>query len=208
MADFSIKDGASGSIALVDLNRNLHIQAVSEPLPDHACDLGQKFNVNTLDITLTNATKTTVLFMKNTGDDDLTITALIYNLGATASGTGDVLIDVIRNPTAGDIITNANDAGVPGGGVASNQNFGSTEVISGLFYKGASGETAVTDGSVTVSTRSASNTGRIVVSLGAVILPKGSSIAVNYTPPTSNTSQIVQFAAACYVRSSGVISQR
>ena len=35
--------------------------------------------------------------------------ALIYNLGLSATGAGDVVIDVIRNPTVGAIITNEND---------------------------------------------------------------------------------------------------
>jgi hypothetical protein len=200
MAEISIKDGSTGNIAKVDLNKRVHTAGVNEELRDHACDstIAQKYNINTGDITLTNATKTSVLYVKNNSDNDLVITALIYNLGASTSGTGDVLIDVLRNPTAGDIISNTNDCAV-GPGVSANQNFGSTNTMTGLFYKGATGETALSGGAVTVSTRSASNTGRIVISLGAVILPKGSSLGVDYTPPTSNTSQIVQFAAACYV---------
>lgn len=202
MAEISIKDGSTGNIAKVDTNRRLHTAAVTEPQNDHACDTGieQKYNINTGDITLTNATETSVLYIKNTGEDDLVITALIYNLGATTSGTGDVVINIIRNPTAGGIVTNTNNAAV-GPGVSANQNFGSTNTMSGLFYKGATGEAVFSDGAISVSTRSASNTGRIVVSLGAVVLPKGIALGVNYTPPTSNSSQIVQFAAACYVQS-------
>jgi hypothetical protein len=202
MAEITIKDGSTGNIAKVDLNKRIHTASVTEPQSDHACDTGieQKYNINTGDITLTNATKTTVLYIKNTGDDDLVVTALIYNLGNTTSGTGDVKIDVIRNPITGDIITNANNCAV-GPDVSANQNFGSTNTLTGLFYKGATGETAVSDGALTVSTRSASSTGRIFISLGSVVIPKGASMAVDYTPPTSNSSQIVQFAAATYVLS-------
>jgi len=139
-----------------------------------------------------------MLYIKNTGDDDLVITALIYNLGNSSNGTGDAVIDVIRNPTAGDIVTNANDCQV-GPGVSANQNFGSTNTMSGFFYKGATSEGVLGDGALTVSTRSASNTGRIIISLGAVIMPQGATLGVEYTPPASNTSQIVQFAAAAYV---------
>lgn len=205
MAEISLKDGSSGNVALVDSNRRLSVQSINQPESDHACDSGieEKFNINTGDITLTNATATSVLYIKNTGNDPLVITSLIYNLGATTSGTGDVKIDVLRNPTAGDIVTNANAVAV-GPAASANQNFGSANTLTGLFYKGATGETAFTDGSVTVTTRSASNTGRIVVTLGAVVLPKGSSLGVNYTPPTSNSSQICQFAAACFVRTEKV----
>ena len=113
------------------------------------------------------------------------------------------MLDVIRNPTAGDIVTNANSTQV-GSTVAANQNFGSNKSISINSYKGASGETAFTDGDVTVSTRSASSTGRIFISLGAIVIPKGSSVGINYTPPVGNTSQTLQIAAACYLDTAAV----
>jgi len=205
MSEFSIKNGANGNVAKVDSNLRVHTAGVNEELRDHACDssIAQKYNINTGDITLTDANKTTVLYIKNTGDDDLVITALIYNLGATASGTGDVVIDVIRNPLTGDIISNTNDCAV-GPGVSANQNFGSTNTLTGLFYKGATTEGVLSDGALTITTRSPSATGRIVIALGAVIIPKGASMGVEYTPPASNTSQIVQFAASCYVLTSNV----
>jgi hypothetical protein len=201
MAEIAIKDGATGYVAKVDQNRRLHTATVSEPQADHAADTGieQRYNINTGDITLTNATKTTVLYVKNTGTDDFVIKAFIYNAGNSTSGTGDVKWEVIRNPTAGDIITNANNVEV-GVDASANQNFGSSNTMTGLFYKGATGETAVSGGAVTISTRSASITGRTVVDLGAVVLPKGTSVAVDYTPPTSNTSQKIQVALACYVQ--------
>jgi len=200
MSEISIKNGDGGDIAKVDVNKRLHTAGVNEELRDHACDssIAQKYNINTGDMTLTDANKTSVLYIKNTGDSDLVITALIYNLGATTSGTGDALIEVLRNPTAGDIVSNTNDCAV-GPGVSANQNFGSTNTMSGNFYKGATSEGVFSDGAVSVSTRSAANTGRIVISLGAVILPKGASLGVDYTPPASNSSQICQFAAATYI---------
>ena len=203
MAEFVIKNGASGDTAFVDANQNLHVQAVTETQSDHAGDYGYKLNVNTGDITLTDATVTTCLFVKNTGDDDVIITDFIYNLGNSTNGTGDAKIDIIRNPTAGDIVTNANNTLI-GNGVEANLNFGSTITFPGVAYKGATSEAPVTDGSVCISTRSAASTGRIFLSLGALALPKGTSVAVNYTPPASNSSQIVQFAMASYVRTNKV----
>jgi hypothetical protein len=205
MSDVVIRGPVGGTGAHVDTNQHLHVDSVQRSESDRAARLGFRFNINTGDITLTNATLTSVAYVKNTGDDDLIIASLVYNLGATASGSGDAKIEVIRNPTAGGIITNANDMEV-GPGVSANMNFGSTNTMTGLFYKGATGETAFTDGDVTISTRSASNTGRIVVSLGAMDLPKGTAIGINYTPPTSNTSQIVQFAMSCHIRTELVAS--
>lgn len=206
MAEFSIKNGNTGDIAKVDSNNRLHVASITEPEADHAADssISQKYNINTGDVTITNATKLSLLYIKNTGTNDMVVTALIYNLGNTASGTGDVLIEVLRNPNAGSIITNTNDVAT-GVGVEANSNFGSTNTLTGNFYKGAVGETALSgqDG-VYLTTRSSSNTGRIVISLGKLVLPKGSTLGVSYTPPTSNTSQIVQIAAACYIRTTEV----
>jgi hypothetical protein len=206
--DVTLRDSLTHQGCYIDTNQHLHTEAVTRGEKDQAALKGWRFNINTGDITVTNATETSMLYVKNTGDDDMVVDSLIYNLGATASGTGDVKIDVVRNPTAGGIITNANDVAV-GPGVSANQNFGSTNTMTGLFYKGATGETLLSGGDgVTISTRSASNTGRILISLGATALPKGSAIGINYTPPTSNTSQIVQFAIACHVRNPKVAVDR
>lgn len=192
----TIKDGTgSGNVAKVTDEKRLETSAVTETEKDHACILGDTYNINTGDITLTDANETTVLYIKNNESNPLVLTALIYNLGASTGGSGDVKINVLRNPTTGDIVTNASAVEA-----VSNQNYGSSKSLTADVYKGATADAVITDGTVSVSTRSASNTGRIVVSLGALIIPQGSSLAVNYTPPASNTSQICQFAAACFVK--------
>lgn len=193
---FTIRDGiGSGKEAKVTSDNRLSTTAVTENEADTATSNGTRYNLNTGTVTLTNATTTTLFYIQNTEDKDLIITALIYNLGATTGGSGDVTIDIIRNPTAGDIITNANNIDIN-----SNQNFGSNRSLSANVYKGATGETAVSGGETTISTLSASNTGRIFISLGAMTLAKGNSLAVNYTPPTGNTSQGIQVAVPCYVK--------
>ncbi len=69
------------------------------------------------------------------------------------------------------------------------------------MYKGAQGETVISGGGENILTRNPSTSGRIFISPGGgVIMPKGSSIAFNYTPPSGNTNQIVQFAVNAYVR--------
>jgi hypothetical protein len=202
MGEVVIKNAGDGRLAVVGPAGRLFTSAISESIQDHAADTGieSKYNINTLDITLTSDSKTSVLYIKNESTEgDLIIQSLIYNLGNTTGGSGDVKIDVLRNPTAGDIVTNGNNVGV-GTGVEANQNFGSSKILVGKFYKGASGETAFSDGSVTISTRSASNTGRILIALGNVSVPRGSSLGIDYTPPSGNTSQIVQFAVACFLK--------
>ena len=202
---FTIRDGAgSGKSAKVDSNQKLQTSAVTEEQKDHAAESGDKYNINTGDITLTDATATSVLYIKNNEDRDLVITALIYNLGNSTSGTGDGLVEVHRNPTAGTIITDAVNV-TTGTTSLANQNFGSSKALTIDAFKGDTADNNFTtsDG-VSISSRLATPTGRIIVSLGAIELPKGSSIGITYTPPTSNSSQICQFAAACYLRTTTV----
>ena len=202
MAEVSLKNGTTGDIAKVDKNFRVHTATIQESQTDHASDSGieQKYNINTGDITLTNATLTSVLYLKNTGLNDIVVTALVYNLGASTSGSGDGKITVVRNPDAGDIISNTNNVET-GAGAESNSNFKSTNIMTGLFYKGATGETALSGGQgAYLNTRLPSPLGRIVIQLGAIHIPTGSSMGINYTPQTSNSSQICQFAVACYVK--------
>ncbi len=124
------------------------------------------------------------------------LSALIYNLGVDINASGNSIIDVIRNPTAGDIVTNANAVDMN-----SNQNYGSNKTLDANAYKGAQGESVVTDGAQSIQSIIANGTGRVVISLGALVLPQGSSLAVNYTPRPGNTGQTINVAAACFLQS-------
>ena len=199
-----ISDGRTGNTVTIGVNNRMLVSSISESIEDYATELGDRFNLNTGDLTLTDANKTSVLYVKNNENEDLVITSLIYNLGNSTSGTGDVLIEILRNPTAGDIVTNANATAVTPATVAANQNFGSNVTLSVNAYKGATSEGVFSDGTVSISTRSAANTGRILIAIGAIVLPKGSSLGIDYTPPASNSSQKCQFALSCYLRTSAV----
>lgn len=174
---------------------------LSESESNYATTLGLKYNINTGNITLTSDAKTTVIYVKNNDNRDIIIDSLIYNLLNTTGGTGNVFIEVVRNPTTGGIITNANNVLV-GSTDNANLNFGSTNTANILAYKGATGETVV-NGGVCILTGNPTPTGRILISPGGgVILTKGNSIGINYTPPVGNTSQVVQFALNAYVKES------
>ena len=202
-----LEDGkGSGKKAGIDNVNRLLTRAVTLEEKDLSASTGDKYNINTGDITLTDATITSVLYIKNNEDRDLVITGLIYNLGNSTGGSGDGVIDVYRNPTAGTIVTDAVAVDV-GTGVSANQNFGSNKTLTVDAYKGDTADNNFTDGSVTIYTRLSSAAGRTVIALGAIVLPKGSSIGISYTPPASNTSQTIQIAAACYLRSDDVTGE-
>jgi hypothetical protein len=159
---------------------------------------GNGYNINTGDITLTNATKITAIYLKNTGTKDIIVTAFIYLTGNSTGGsaTTDFLYTAIVNPTAGDIITNANDVDVN-----INRRIGSSNTLTCQAYKGAQGETAVSGGSTLFGTR-LSGSGRQSIPF-LVALPAQQSLAVDITPKTSNTNLIFQIALACYERNLG-----
>lgn len=196
-----LKDGTgTGKVAKVDSFNRLATSAITETQADHHAETGDRYNINTGDIALTTAGETSVLYLKNNEDKDLVINAFIYNIGNSvdaccAAITGqDILVDIYRNPTVGTVVC-CTPTDVQ---MNLNMNFSSSKTLVVDAYKGAEGET-LTDGVIAIASRF-NGVGRKVVSLGAVILPKGSSIGVKVTPPTGNASMTVQVAAALFLQ--------
>jgi len=185
--------GVASNKAIVDIDGRLYVQSHTETTGVAHARLGHAYNINTGDINVSNATKLTLLYLKNTGTKDIVIEAFIYLTGNSTSGTAttDFLYTAMVNPTAGDIITNAND-------VATNTNrrIGDSNLLTALAYKGAVGETAVSGGTDLFGTRLASS-GRQAIPFTAV-LPKAQSVAVDFTAKTSNSACLVQVAISCY----------
>ena len=189
--EISIRDPRTQNAAEVSDLFRLKTESVTQDEGKLAASLGHAYNLNTGNITLTNATKTPVMFLKNTGDVDLLVDKIFFILGSSTGGSGNLFIEVVRNPLAGTIVTNAVAVSMN-----SNRNFGSNNTIAANAYKGATGNT-MTDGTDSLGTiATASNT--IVVDAGSTILKKGSSIGINFTAPVGNTSMIAQFALSIY----------
>ena len=192
-----IEDGTgSGKWAKVNLNNRLLAQVITESEADHAAEVGDRYNINTGDITLTSANESGVFYIKNNEDDDLIVPSLIFNLGASTGGSGDWLASVYRNPTAGTVVSDASAVSMN-----ANMNFGSNKTLVVDAYKGGEGKT-LTDGTLAIESRVSG--GRVIISLGTLAIPKGFSIGVKFTPPTSNTSAIVNCAASCYLKTDDV----
>lgn len=196
----TIKDGTGSSReAGVDTRNRLETSSISDLESTYAVSIGNKFNINTGDITLTGTTKTTVLYLKNNDTRILVVDSVIYNCGASTGGTVNRRINVVRNPTTGGIITNANPVQV-GLTEGANLNFGNTNVPDILAYKGATGE-ALVNGFETILTLEPTPSGRIAIAPGGnIYMPKGTTLAINYTPPTGSTTQICQFALNVYYK--------
>jgi hypothetical protein len=187
----TIKDGTGrGHSAEVTNSNKLMTLSVTEGIAAHHAFEGDAYNINTGSITLTSASKSALLYIKNLEDEDLIITGLFYLIGNSNTSGGDTLIQFERNPTGGTIVS-AGTSFTP-----VNRNFGSSKTLNITCEKGAEGKT-LTGGTVAVESIFAS-AGRKTVSVGAIILPRGSSMGITVTPQTSNTSQDYQIAVACY----------
>lgn len=183
----SIKNGADGTVAKVDNNHRLHTSSVTVPVERNANKKGDAFNVNSGVITLTDAVDTPVFYLKNNNVKSLLVTAIAVGVGISTGGTGDnPTITVIRNPTAGTIVSGATDVDIK-----SNRNYGSANQLTNVTaYKGATGLT-MTGGEDHILFFQ--GTGRLFASIDEII-PQGTSIGIKFNPQTSNTSQDVYAA--------------
>ena len=190
-----IQDGTGKSYgAKVDIDGRLHVDSIGTDRESYSSQAGFSFNLNTGIITLTNAaTKNAVMYVKNNEASPLVITNLFYQTGASTGGSGNILIDVLRNPSTGTIVSGASAVEIN-----VNRNFGSSRTLDVTAYKGATGNT-FTNGEKALESILATTTQRVAVSAGSITLPKGATIGINITTPTGNTSMAVEFAIACYL---------
>jgi len=198
--EVSIKGGDDGKIVGVKkFGKEARILAESIVITSafFAVQQGNGFNINTGTINLTgNATTSGLLYIKNNEDRDVVIEFFKYLIGNSTSGSGDYTIDVIRNPTAGTLITDKLAVDIN-----CNRNFGSNNTLLLDVFKGAEGKT-ITDGKQCLDTLISVDGIRLDIDPGEIILKKGSSVAVKITTQTGNTSMNIQIVAQIHLRDS------
>lgn len=177
----------NGNKARVNANNQLATFAVTEDEAKAAAKNGDGYNINTGTIAFSSAstTRTTLLYFKNDEDTDFVITAVALGLGTRSATVSDAAnVFLVRNPTSGTTITNANNVSMN-----SNNNFGSNKTLKSttLAYKGADGEGATSGGSDHALLYMTD--GRLFASLN-IELPKGSSLAVEFDGNTSGTFNV------------------
>lgn len=186
-----INDGTgTGKQAKVDVANRVHTYAVEVTEAQSALQTGDAYNWNTGNITLTSAANTSVMYLKNSEERDVLIDALALGFKSDTNGsaTDMVEITVVRNPTAGDIITNANNVDIN-----QNRDFASSNTFTGNVYKGATGETLLSGGSDLLFVYSGVSTRFFSSSLN-MHLAKGDAIGINVKPRASNTSMVMYAA--------------
>jgi hypothetical protein len=189
-----IDDGTGkGFKAKVNSRNEMLTRSFSESLSDLASLNGDGYNANTGTINLTSGSSSACFYLRNDSSTRIMIVpTLIYLLGNSTGGSGDILVEVLNQPVTGTIIDNAS----PGSLI--NRNLNSTKSADATFYAGAEGDTFTTG---TVSIQSIINSvGRSVINVGALVLGEEAAIGVRVTPQSGNTSMDVQIAAQVYYR--------
>ena len=185
-----ILDGTgTGNRAKVNSQGQINTFSVTRSELSSSLDKGKAWNLGTGYLTLTTANASDILYIKNTGTLALFIDLYVVLARASTGGTGDLLIDILRNPTAGTVVSDATSAN------AVNMNFGSNEQPTGLFYKGGEGKTLTGNDAVIRSKTTADN--RWLAGILTEI-PKGSSLGFRVTPPTGNTSIDIEVIIEIY----------
>jgi hypothetical protein len=191
---FSLLDGkGSGKEAGVDSNNRLLTNTINEDISNHVTEYGGKFNLNTGNITLTgDGTESAVMYFKNNEEYDYSISGIVYNLGSSASGTGQVQCDVYFKTSGGTIVSGASDVDIN-----VNQNLGSARILVADVYKGAEGNTQT--GGIYAVTSLINPASRAFIGLGQIVVPKGQTVCVTMTTPSGNTSMTIQCALVGYL---------
>lgn len=184
MAEQLIDGTGTGQKGKIDLNNDLHTFSVTETEKRQATAIGNDYNINTGTLALSGTSTSSVLYFKNDEDTDYVIEALALGIGTrSATVTDSAVITVIKNPTGGDIISDATNVAIN-----SNTNFGSSKTLktTTLVYSGKTG------GTITGGTEHAilyMTDGRLFAGLD-MELPKGSSIGVTIDLNTSGGANI------------------
>ena len=188
-----ILDGTGAEYqARVDDRNRLWTDSVSRTQLEYAILRGRGYNISTGSMTLTTDSASAVGYFKYTGNFSIVIKEILVILGDSTGGSGVGLITLLKNPTAGTIVTNA----VPVS-AASNRDFSSSVVLPAVAYKGAEGDTFTDGETFAITSR---NTSAQIVNFDAapIVLRKGNSIGIKFQPASGNTSQSIIVAGTVF----------
>lgn len=179
----------------IDENHQAHTFCITETEANDAVEQGNGYNLNTGIIALTGTSDSAVFYMKNAetsinGASDVVIDTIVVGINTiSATITEHPIVTIVRNPTAGTIVSNATAIDMK-----SNNAFGSSNILDSLIYKGADGYT-LTDG--TDHAIVLCKEGRTTIPELNIDLAKGSSIGINIDLNTSGGAN-VYVAVVCH----------
>ena len=172
-----IEDGrGSGIKAGVTPNHRMMTTGIDLNLTEAATESGDTYNLNSAETTLTTTGESALFYLKNLEETNLIITNIVVNIMDYAGTDGQPLLTVYRNPTGGTIVTGA------AGCNEQNRNYSSNKTLTRDCFQGSEGKT-LTGADNTIPVYLPSTAIATLVSFSpVVVLPKGSSIGLSWTP--------------------------
>jgi len=176
-----IKSGSSGNTAEVNDRNELKVDATAETRATVEALEGGAFIISTPVLALTSANKSSLLWISNTDTLQWVISQLVFSLTASTGGTGAAFVEILKNPTAGTLVS----AGVVTS--AQNLDFGSPTVLTSDIRTGLEGQT-LTDGTELTQIVIPVVPSRTLQTGQAIVLSPGTQMGLSVTPPTGNTA--------------------
>lgn len=193
----TIIDGTGSAFgARVTKGNRIYADAVSRNADTEAALNGDAYNINTGDIALTGTAASSLIYVKNNETRDLVIDAIALGIGTrSATITDTATLTLIKNPTGGDIISDATAVDMN-----ENRNFGSNKSLTVDAFKGKDGGT-ITGGSSVAQFYQGD--GRLFAAI-TMVIPKGNSIALKIDLNTSGGAN-VYLALVCHLLSGNYV---
>lgn len=173
----------TGNGLKVGADNRLQARVINEPEVVHNGELGNAYNFNTGLISIT--ADATLCYLKNNSDNSFVFTAVALGIGDGITYTDFPYLTCVRNPTGGDLISDATAVDMN-----QNRNFGSSKSASVNAYKGKVGGTLT--GGNDIALFQLNKTGRSYFAIDFII-PKGGSFGFKLDANVSSGS------ANCYL---------
>lgn len=180
-----------GYQAAIDAENRLKTQSVSESEDIHALEQGNSYNINTGLITSING-DATLIYLKNNETKDLIIQAIALGIFEGITHSDDPYITVVRNPTGGDLISDATAVSMN-----QNRNFGSSNTLTADAYKGKVSGTLTGGNDIAILQATPAARSFYTIDLS---LAKGSSVGIKFTANASSGSASLYCALICNLK--------
>ena len=182
----------NGREAKVGNNNRLFTDNVTTTEGVQALKDGDAYNLNTGIISISATTG--MFYLKNNEDKNLLIEAVVIGTGAGSyNTTGEVQIQITRNPSTGTLISNATAVAQN-----ANRNFGSAKTLTATAYKAAASGNTITDGTDIILIGAPNAQARTFAEIN-LLLEKGNSIGVEVNPNLSSGSVNCYIACICHL---------
>lgn len=187
----TIKDGTGKGYQLkVGSDNRAQVRSVSEAEVIHAAESGLAYNMNTGLISISG--DATLIYFKNNSENQFILTGIALGMFEGITHSDDPYITLVRNPTGGDLISDATAISMN-----QNRNFGSTNTANVNVYKGKVSGTVT--GGDDIAILQATPGGRSFYAID-FILPKGSSLGIKLTANVSSGSANMYCALIGYFK--------